>query len=273
MVAVRFPSSTSQVRLVKAIVRTAVVSGTAFIATLGFVPSSGASLQHRSSNPLRTANAGSLAPLHIRIGRALPRVLDPLHNLRAASLAGDRHVGTVLIGPSPYFPALDNNVGVGDCSVVAVASIEAAANLRRGRTVAPTTTTSALLAWHSLNGDTALGVSDATLLNEWSSPSGLLRSRITGWTSLDVGSQRQLKSAIVQTGALYASVIVPDDIGWSNLVWSARPAPSSVTSAHAVAVIGWTPSALIAVSWGEVVLIPWTYWTAEGVSAYAVTLR
>jgi hypothetical protein len=198
---------------------------------------------------------------------------DPLTDLPVGRIADDRVVDGVTLGPTPYFAALGNNAGVNDCSVVAVMSVTTIDAIRSGRALRFPTTASAVTAWQTLNGGSTSGVSDEVLLRAWSSPQGVLHSRIRGWATLNVLSIPTLKAAIRQTGGVYASLMVPEDTSWSTVVWSSEASSLVASSAHAVALIGWTARGLIAVSWGEVVLIPWTSWKTEAISAFATTLR
>ncbi len=202
-----------------------------------------------------------------------PEYYDPLSSLSESHLPGDRQVGSTSLGPTALFPALGNDLGIGDCTVVAAASVVAAADVRLKIDRSSPTTAQAVAEWHILNVDTATGITDARLLNAWRSASGLLGSRIAGWTSLDIASRAQIKAAIMATGGLYARLTISDALPWSALVWSHIPSSTAAVEGHAVALVGWTRSGLLAASWGEVVLIPWAYWSSEGSSAYAVSLE
>ena len=177
------------------------------------------------------------------------------------------------LGPTTVFPALGNDLGIGDCTVVAAASVVAAADLRLRIHRPSPTTAQAVAEWHLLNVDTSTGITDARLLTVWRSANGLLGSRIAGWTSLVITSRRQIKAAIMATGGLYARLTISEALPWTALVWSHLPSSTSAVEGHAVALVGWTRTGLLAVSWGEVVLIPWAYWASEGSSAYAVSLK
>jgi hypothetical protein len=203
----------------------------------------------------------------------LRAVLNPLVGVRHVALAGDRRLDGVWFGPTANFAALGNNSGIGDCAVVAVASLDTIAALRSGHRTPTVTTAAAVAQWHLLNSDTAAGVSDSALLGQWASTTGVLGSHIDGWRSLDVLDARAIKGAISETGGLYASIVVADATPWTSVEWSHIPSESEPVTGHAVALIGWTRTGWIAVSWGEVISIPWSYWDAEAISAYAVTPR
>jgi hypothetical protein len=191
--------------------------------------------------------------------------------LRDAQTAkGDWRSYGVLLGPSPGFPALGNDQGIGDCAIVAVRDVVIAAGLKSGRAVGSTTLGQAVAAWHRLNGATSNGLTDRQLLDAWSAPTGILGSTISGWGSLNVNGTHKIKDAIDSTGGVYASLNVPTRISWSKLVWSRPTSSSASMTDHAVALIGWVPQGWLAVSWGEIVLIPWSDWRAEAVGAYAV---
>lgn len=177
----------------------------------------------------------------------------------------------VLLGPSDRFPALGNDQGIGDCTVVAVRDIFIAAALKSGHTIGRTTMAQAVAAWQNLNGDSSNGLTDLELLETWSAPSGILGSTISGWGSLNVNWTQKIKEVIVSTGGVYASLNVPAKISWSKLVWSGPTSSSAAMTDHAVALVGWVPQGWLAVSWGEIVLIPWSDWRAEAVGAYAVS--
>jgi hypothetical protein len=216
-----------------------------------------------------TAPSTGVAPT-ITVSSPLPRSYDPLTHLTAAH-TGDRVVANVLLGPTAAFPALGNDAGIDDCALVAVANISAIDALRSDAPHARVTRSSAIVAWHKLNGGAVSGVSDTTLLSAWAAPAGVLNTHIAGWSSLDVASTTQLKSAIKESGGLYARLLVPANLPWTSLVWHVATTPTAVVG-HAVALVGWNRSGWIALSWGEVVLIPWSYWNTEGVSAYAVSV-
>jgi hypothetical protein len=189
---------------------------------------------------------------------------------RALPEKNDQLTDGVVLGPTSHFSALGNNQGIGDCAIVAVRDVFLASTIRSRHRVEGATTAQAVATWRGVNGDTSDGLTDLKLLDAWSEPSGLLGSTISGWASLNVGWTQKIKQAIVSTSGLYASLYVPANISWSTLVWS-RPASSSVSMTdHAVALVGWVPEGWLAVSWGEIVLIPWSDWRAEAIGAYAV---
>jgi hypothetical protein len=134
-----------------------------------------------------------------------------------------------------------------------------------------TTTTKAVAAWGNLNGGTSNGVSDLSVMDAWSSSSGILGSTIAGWGSLDVNSSQKIKQAVASTGSIYATLNVPEMISWSRLIWSIPTNSSTPLTDHAVALIGWVRQGWIAVSWGEIVLIPWSDWRVEAIGAYVVS--
>jgi hypothetical protein len=196
---------------------------------------------------------------------ALPQTFDPLSS-EAGAQPTTKHIAGAWLGPTATFPALGNADGFGDCTIVAVSNIVTADRLRAGVRSTRSTMVEALSAWRAINGGTTSGVGEATLLDAWSSPAGVMGTTITGWQSLNVLSERQIKHAIVGSGALYATLVVSQSLAWSSLIWSRIPT-SGV--AHAVALIGWTSTGWLALSWGEVVSIPWSYWNAQAMSAVA----
>ena len=183
---------------------------------------------------------------------------------------GNRRIDGVLLGPNSDFPALGNDRGISDCTVVAVHNIIVASTLRAHERVPRTTTSEAIAAWRELNGGASKGLTDLELLQAWSSPEGVLGSAITGWTSLDVTSPLNIKQAIATSGGVYVSINVPSTISWSTLVWTRPTSATTPVTDHAITLIGWVPQGWIAVSWGEVVLVPWADWRAEAVGAYLV---
>ncbi|HEY5273375.1 MAG TPA: hypothetical protein VIJ34_09090 [Acidimicrobiales bacterium] len=189
----------------------------------------------------------------------------------AAPVLGDSRSYGVLLGPSDRFPALGNDQGIGDCAIVAVRDVFIASARKSGKVVDRATVAQAVAAWQRLNGDTSNGLTDAELLDAWSAPSGVLGSTISGWGSLNVNWFQRIKQAIVSTGGVYASLNVPAKISWSKLVWSRPTSSSASMTDHAVALVGWVTQGWLAVTWGEVVLIPWSDWHAEAVGAYAVS--
>jgi hypothetical protein len=154
--------------------------------------------------------------------------------------------------------------------VVAVRDIVIASALRSGTSVANATTAQAVAEWQQLNGATTNGLSDLEVLDAWSTSSGILGSKISGWATLNTDSTQRIKQAIAATGSVYASLNVPTTISWSSLVWFLPKNASTPVTDHAVALVGWVTQGWIAVSWGELVLIPWSDWRTEAIGAYAV---
>ncbi len=201
----------------------------------------------------------------------LPGVYNPLTTVAVRQLPGDRQVGKVRLGPIALFPALGNNAGVGDCAIVTAANINQLAAIHFDRRYSHTTTNNAIATWLKLKSSGSVGVTDSSLLSAWAAPTGILNSRIAGWKSINVQSVREIKSAIMMTGGLYASLVVPENLSWSSLIWEAIPSATAPVVDHSITLAGWTRDGWIAISWGEVILIPWSYWSAEAMSAYAVS--
>ncbi len=184
--------------------------------------------------------------------------------------------GRVPLGPLAGFPSLGNVGTAGDCTIVAVSSV-ARADHRARRLAAPppATTTEAVRIWHRLNGGGGGGLLDSQLLHAWHARAGLLGTRLVSWRRLDVLDTTELKRAIRADGALYADVVIPADAEplFARRVWSLPTPPAAALGGHAVAIVGWERSGLLAVTWGRLVLIPYSWWRSHATSAYAVRLE
>ncbi len=197
---------------------------------------------------------------------ALPKQFNPLG-------AKGNTAARVVLGPDRAFPLLGNVGAVGDCTIATVADVVIADHLSgRLGTVPRFSTTSAIATWHRLNGNTSDGVTDERLLDAWDSTKGILGTRITGWRALGTADLTEMKKAIEADGAIYAGIVVPDDIGSLGSIWDASVSSTALVGGHALALDGWTPQGFVGITFGGVVLIPFAWWTSHAESAYAVSL-
>jgi len=181
-------------------------------------------------------------------------------------------VAIVTLGSDRRFPSLGNVGPYGDCAVVADSSIVRIDHLVGKLTSVPRVTENeALSEWSAINGGTGSGLTDAQLLHAWAGPAGLLGTRIGGWHLLATENLTALKRAIKASGALYAGILLPSS-GDVGLTIDPALDASTPVSGHALALYGWTPYGFLAISWGEVVLIPYSWWSQYATTAYAVNL-
>lgn len=80
-----------------------------------------------------------------------------------------------------------------------------------------------------------------------------------------------LKRAIVATGALYATVVLPEGLPVSSTI-DPTIGPTSEVAGHSLAVFGWTPRGFLVVTWGEVALVPYGWWEQYAATVYAVDI-
>jgi len=211
----------------------------------------------------------------LSVARPLPSIYDPMSTSEHVVRRGKKVTITpvVQLGPDTRFPTLGNVGLFGDCTVVATSNIDIIDHLEGRLTTLPRVTTNlAVGEWSALNGDTGSGLSDSVLLKAWTAPSGLLGTRIAGWHSLTTTSERAMKEAILASGALYAAAVIPE--GGVSSVYEIDPALNNSTQVggHAFAIAGWDKSGWLIVSWGQVMLIPFSWWIRYGTEAYAVNL-
>ncbi|MGA2806425.1 MAG: hypothetical protein ABSF89_18925, partial [Acidimicrobiales bacterium] len=88
---------------------------------------------------------------------------------------------------------------------------------------------------------------------------------------LATGNITALKRAIEASGALYAGILLPSSGDVGTTIDPAMTANTQV-SGHALAIYGWTAQGFLGISWGEVVLIPYSWWSQFSTTAYAVNV-
>ena len=181
-------------------------------------------------------------------------------------------VPVVVLGQDDAFPTLGNVGPYGDCAVVANSNIVRADRIEgRIAHVPAMTTNEALSEWSALNGGTGSGLTDGQLLHAWAGPAGLLGTRIRGWRDVDPQDVIAMKRAILASGALYGTIVLPEDATLSTTLDPPITSTSEV-SGHSLAVFGWTPTGFLVVTWGEVAVVPYSWWTQYSATAYAVNV-
>ncbi len=203
----------------------------------------------------------------------LPSTYDPITPSNTVRRHGKLiKVPVVVLGQDDDFPTLGNVGPYGDCAVVADSNIVRVDHLEgRIAHVPRMTTNEALSEWSALNGGTGEGLTDSQLLHAWAGPAGLLGTRIRGWSDLDPQDLIAMKRAIVASGALYATVVLPGNLTFSTTLDPVISSSSQV-SGHSLAVFGWTPEGFLVVTWGEVAVVPYSWWTQYSATAYAVNV-
>jgi large repetitive protein len=221
---------------------------------------------HRSE---AVASAGRQPKVTVR--GTLPTTWDPIARRKVVHSNGKTtSVPIVALGSDSRFPVLGNVGPYGDCAVVADSNIVRIEHvLGKVKTIPAMTTKQALAAWNTIDGGDGAGLTDAQLLNAWSSATGLLGTRITGWRELNPANLGVLKEAIKADGALYAGIVLPGAGVVGNTIDPTLTASSEV-SGHGLTLFGWTPKGLLGVSWGEVVMIPYSWWSKYSTTSYAV---
>lgn len=123
-------------------------------------------------------------------------------------------------------------------------------------------------------GAAARGLAATAVLNHWRQK-GLGGRRLAAYAAIEPGNREQLAALIWQVGGVFCGLNLPLTAR-TDRVWSVPPdalgdaaAPGS-WGGHAVAVIGFDHSGLIAVSWGTIQRITWEFWRRYGDEAYAV---
>ena len=178
----------------------------------------------------------------------------------------------VTLGVDSRFPTLGNDGPYGDCAVVADSNIVRIDHiLGTVKSVPSMTTNEALSEWSAINGGTGGGLSDPQLLHAWSGSGGLLGTRIRGWRLLNPQNVAAIKKAITVSGAIYAGIVLPSAGVVGTTIDPALTANSQVAG-HGLAIFGWTPSGFLGISWGEIVLLPYSWWTQFSTTAYAVNI-
>jgi hypothetical protein len=204
---------------------------------------------------------------------SLPSTYDPI----APTNTERRHgkvvkVPVVVLGQDLAFPTLGNVGPYGDCAVVADSNIVRVDHLEGRLAHLPRMTTNeALSEWSALNGGTGDGLTDSQLLHAWAGPAGLLGTRIRGWSDVDPQDLTAMKRAILASGALYGTVVLPENVTLSTTL-DPPISPTSAVSGHSLAVFGWTPTGFLVVTWGEMAVVPYAWWSQYAATAYAVSV-
>jgi hypothetical protein len=209
----------------------------------------------------------------VTVRGVLPTTWDPIAPTKTMRRNGKvTTVPVVALGTNSKFPVLGNVGPYGDCSVVADSNIVRVDHLLGKLKSVPTMTTNeALSEWSAINGGSGEGLTDSQFLHAWSGSAGLLGTRIRGWRELDPQNITAIKRAIKASGALYAGIILPSDGVTGDKIDPVLTATSEV-SGHGLAIYGWTSTGLLGISWGQIVLIPYTWWTQYSTTAYAVDI-
>ncbi len=246
-------------------------------------PSSGSGVVSQGTvlSPVATALAARRASGVPSAGRqpsfgapgAIPAIYDPVAPVRFVDRDGRSvRVTVVALGRDRNFPALGNVGPYGDCAVVADSNIVRVDHiLGRIAAVPKMTADEALSEWAALDGGSGAGLTDSQLLHAWAGPAGVLGTRLRGWTRLEATNVVALKRAILATGALYATVVVPDNLPLSSTIDPAI-SPTTEVAGHSLALFGWTRRGFLVVTWGEVALVPYSWWTQYAATAYAVSI-
>lgn len=118
------------------------------------------------------------------------------------------------------------------------------------------------VAYH-LNGEQGLA---AHALRTWEEhPIGGIRA--VQFAALD-RTPATIEGAISQLGGIYAIVTTPPQTGAWTL--ERQSASSRTPTSHAVAIVGYTKSRLVAATWGKTYKMTWGWWHAHAQSAWAV---
>ncbi len=206
---------------------------------------------------------------------ALPATYDPLGTvtlIRRHHKVIRKAVDAWLGADATAFPALGNVGPYGDCTVVAVSNIVRIDHVeRRVRSVPTMTANEALGEWSAIGGGSGQGLTDSQLLHAWAGPAGVLGTRIGGWRLLEPQDIPAVKEAIRADGGLYAGILLPENAAIGTTI---NPVLSSTTAVggHALVPFGWTPRGFLAITWGEIVLIPYAWWSQYATTAYTVSI-
>ncbi len=80
-----------------------------------------------------------------------------------------------------------------------------------------------------------------------------------------------MKRAILASGALYGTIVLPENLTLSTTLDPPITSASEVFG-HSLAVFGWTPTGFLVVTCGEVVVVPYSWWVQFAATAYAVNV-
>ncbi len=169
---------------------------------------------------------------------------------------------------------LGNN-SVGDCMVAAAATDESTQRQSVGLSARLPTTTNVLTEYATLAGGVGadVGVYPDTLFQQWTT-AGLFGQRAAAVSELaGPTSIPAVKTTIDQLGGAIAILDPPAVINVpSPTVWtySANDGPGFPPFTHAITLIGYTPSYLVAATWGQVVFVTWSYFEHYVTDVYAV---
>jgi hypothetical protein len=203
----------------------------------------------------------------------LPATYDPIARTRVVHKGKSKVTEPIVtLGVDSHFPTLGNDGPYGDCAVVADSNIVRVDHLLgKIRSVPSMTTNEALSEWSAINGGTGAGLADSQFLHAWSGPGGLLGTRIRGWRLLDPQNVAAIKKAIKASGAIYAGIVLPS-VGVVGTTIAPVLTADSEVAGHGLAIFGWTSSGFLGISWGEVVLVPYAWWTQFSTTAYAINV-
>jgi hypothetical protein len=209
----------------------------------------------------------------VTVKGALPATYDPIaktHTVRRGKTKVT--VPVVTLGPDSRFPTLGNDGPYGDCAVVADSNIVRVDHLLGKVARVPSMTTNeALSEWSAINGGSGAGLTDAQFLHDWAGPAGLLGTRIRGWHLLSTSNLTAVKKAIKASGAIYAGIVLPSTGNGASTIDPVLTDASNVAG-HGLTLFGWTTKGFLGISWGEIVLIPYGWWSQYSTTAYAVSV-
>ena len=207
--------------------------------------------------------------------RTLPATYDPLGTVvlvRRHHKVVRKLVKAWIGADATTFPVLGNIGPYGDCTVVAVSNIVRIDHVEgRFPLVPKMTENEAIGEWSAISGASGQGLTDGQLLHAWAGQAGVLGTHIRGWRLLDPQAIWAVKEAIRADGGLYAGILLPENTAVGTTI-DPLLSPNTAVGGHALVPFGWTPHGFLAISWGEVVLIPYSWWSQYATTAYAVNL-
>lgn len=168
------------------------------------------------------------------------------------------------------------NDRLGDCTCAAAGHLIQAWTANRGSE--QTATDLAIIAAYSAitgympsNPESDQGAVELDVLNYWRS-SGIAGQKLGAYASVDALSMDHVKAAINCFGGVYIGAALPLS-AQSQTVWDVTDGADATPGSwggHAMAVVGYTPSGVVLVTWGAIKIATWSWWAKYVDESYAL---
>ena len=191
-------------------------------------------------------------------------------------------LGTYAVGKLPQPPAsvdapsgvdwgMDLNSTIGDCTIAGVDHLLAAWNAKYDEIDARPTDATIQSTYFALTGGQDTGLVEADVLKKWQT-TGLFKNTIEAYAPVHPTNIVELHQAIAFYGGAYLGIACPASAQQQfadGQPWTYVPG-SPIEGGHCIDAIGYTPTALLCVTWGAVVEVTYSFMAHYASEAWAI---